>query len=373
MLEDRTVPTYFGASGGESIAIGPVMSQPGPGPNDVITGTGPGVPGEVRITTGNLRLLQEFYPFGTSFEGGIYVATGDVTGDGTTDLVVSSGAGMSGTVNVYEFINGGMQLVSSFTPFGVNYTSGVNIAVGNVTGDIVTNTNQGNANQIVVGMAKGGSTVQVYGYDDNSGTPQYDMLSSFVAYGPTYTGGVTLATATIDTQVNTPSSTINHDYASIITGMASGLPEVAIWNAQGPTVLLRAAYMAFNTQIAANHVGINVAAGDTDGQRGAQIYVNAIGTGVIRVFAGQTSAIITTFQTYPPQYATAVNMAVGRIKYFSPVFDDMVAPAYYVRDLVVVAANTGTMDPLDNSVEQIPVDLPGVEKRPAGLNGSYAL
>ena len=303
-LEDRTVPTYFGASGGESIAIGAVMSQPGPGPNDIITGTGPGVPGLVRITTTKLHLLQSFFPFGTSFDGGIYVATGDVTGDGTVDLVVSSGSGMTGTVSVYEFINGGMQLISSFNPFGVNFTSGVNIAVGNVAGDVVTNTDKGNANQIVAGMASGGSTVEVYGYDDSSGTPQYDMLSSFVAYSPTYTGGVTLATATIDTQVNKPTDPFNHNYASIITGMASSMPEVAIWNAQGPTVTMRAEYMAFSTLIPANRHGVNVAAGDTNGNRGAQIYANLITTGTIRVFAGETSAILTTFQTYPSYYAT---------------------------------------------------------------------
>jgi hypothetical protein len=270
-------------------------------------------------------------------------------------------------VEVYEYINGGLQLISSITPFGPNYSGGIDIAVGNVTGQVVTAgaAGVGAVDQIVAGMANGGSTVRVYGYDNSSGTPQFDMLRTFQAYGAGYTGGVTLAVANIDTQVNSPTDPVNHDYASIITGMATTLPEVAIWNAQQPTVTLRAAYMAFSTAIAANHHGINVAAGDTDMQRGAQIFVNLRGTGTIRVFNGQTSAIITTFKTYPPAYGTMVNMAVGGITSYAPTQDDSVVGTYYLRDLVVVAANI--------SVRQVPVDLPGKLGKPAGLNGSHAL
>lgn len=293
------------------------------------------------------------------------MATGDVTGDGKDDLIVSTGTGTLGTVRVYEYIDGGLQVISSFNPFGPNYTKGIDIAVGNVTGEVVTAANTGASAQIVVGMASGGSTVRVYGYDDTSGTPQYDMLRSFQAYATPYIGGVTLAVANIDTQVNSATDPVNHDYASIITGMAVALPEVAVWNAQNPTVTLRAEYMAFNTQIPACRNGINVAAGDTDGERGAQIFVNLRGTGEIRVFDGQTSAIITTFATYPPAFGTMVNMAVGGVTNYAPTQDDPVTPTYYVRDLIVVAANI--------SILQVPVDLPGALGRPAGLNGSHAI
>jgi hypothetical protein len=364
-LEDRTVPTYFGASGGESIAIGAVLSPPGVGPNDIITGTGPGTPGLVRITSSTNQLLFSFEPFGASFKGGVYVASADVTGDGMDDLIVSTGVGTVGTVKVFEFINGGMQQISSFTPFGPNYVGGVDIAAGNVTGEVVSASNPGVANQIVVGMAHGGSTVRVFGFDDSSGTPQYDMIRSFQAYAPGFTGGVTLAVADIDTQVNSATDPVNHDYASIITGMATTLPEVAIFNAQDPTVTLRAEYMAFNPATPSLRTGINVAAGDTDGERGAEIYVNLRGTGIIKVFNGQTSALITMINTYPPAFGTMVNMAIGGVTTFAPTQDDEVTPTFSVRDLVVVAGNI--------SVNQVPVDEPGEIGKPAGLNGSHAL
>jgi hypothetical protein len=375
VLEDRTVPTYFGtngATGPESIAIGAVLaSTPGTGPNQVIQGAGPGQnggqPGLVTIRSTSLSLQQQFYPFGQGFTNGVYVATGDVTGDGRDDLICSTGAGTTGTVNVYEFANGGMQLISSFTPFGANYTGGIDVTVGNVTGDIVS-VGSGNANQIIVGMAGGGSMVQVYGYDNTTGTPQYDLLSAFQACATGYVGGVTLAATNISTNVK-------NNYASIITGRATGLPIVSIWNAQGPTVTLQARYTAF---LGASG-GVNVAANDTDGARGAQIYVNLRGTGLIRVFDGETSAIITTLQTYPPNYATMVNMAIGNVGSFAPTQDDPLTPTYYGRGLVVVAANNpnNVVQLVDQGSPiqqpQTPVVFPGAIGRPAGLNGSHAL
>jgi hypothetical protein len=367
-LEDRTVPTYFGASGGESIAVGAVLQIPGileatDSPDDVITGTGPGVPGLVTIVNSNDKIIQQFYPFGQSFKGGVYVATGDVTGDGQTDLICSTGVGTVGTVNVYEFINGGPQLISSITPFGPNYSSGIDIAVGNVTGQVYsTFFDAGVANQIIVGMAHGGSTVEVYGYDDSSGMPQYYQLRSFRAFAPSYTGGVTLAAAELYTAGT-------DDYASIITGMATTMPQVAIWNGQNPIVTQQADYLAWNTAVASNRNGVNVAANDTDHLRGAQIFVNLRGTGSIRVFEGVSSAILTTLSTYPPSYASMVNMsASGGVSFFganSPPADDQLTGFDYTRDLFVVSATA--------EVNQVPVYFSGGLFVPAGFNGSKAL
>ena len=112
--------------------------------------------------------------------------------------------------------------------------------------------------------------------------------------------------------------------------------------------------------------GINIAAGDTDNRRGAQIYVNLRGTGTIRGFVGQTSGIFwTTTTTYPPQYATMINMAIGSLGNAAPTQDDEVVGTYHARGLVVVGANI--------SNNQVPVVFSGVPGKPAGLNGSRAV
>jgi len=364
-LEDRTVPTYFGTTGGESIAIGDVMPLSLTRSNDIITGTGPGVPGLVTIRSNSNQFMQSFAPFGDSYTGGIYVASADVTGDGQDDIIVGTGAGTVGVAKVYEFINGGLQLISTILPFGPNYTGGVEVAAGNVTGPLLTRGNTGAASEVIVGMASGGSTVEVYGYNNTGDSPTYYQLRQFVAY-PGYNGGVTLAAADIDTQVNSATDPFNHNYASIITGESTGLPLVRIWSAQQPIVTLRAQYYAFSPAIAADDHGINVAAGDTDARRGAQIYVNLRGTGTIRGFVGETSAIFwTTTSTYPPQYATMINMAVGALGSFAPAQDDEVVGTFHARGLVVVGANM--------MINQVPVVFPGLLRSPAGLNGSHAV
>jgi hypothetical protein len=365
VLEDRTVPTFFGASGGESIAIGDVMPFSLAPENDIITGNGPGEPGIVTIRSNTNILMQSFYPFGTAYTKGIYVASADVTGDGQDDIIVGTGAGTVGTVKVFEYVNGGLQLISTWLPFGPNFNGGVNVAAGNVTGPVVSAADPGQADQVVVGMASEGSTVGVFGYNNSGAVPTYYPLRAFIAY-PGYTGGVTLAVADIDTQLNTPADPVNHNYASIITGESTGLPLVGIWSAQQPTVTLRAEYYAFNPAVAAYDHGINVAAGDTQAKRGAQIFVNPRGTGIIRSFVGETSAIFQTIiSTYPPQYATMINMAVGALNTFAPEQDDEVTPAYYARGLVVVGANI--------MINQTPVVFPGIVNKPATLNGSHAV
>ncbi len=365
LLEDRTVPTYFGASGGESIAIGDVMPLSLTRTNDIITANGPGEPGIVTIRSNTNQFMQSFTPFGTAYTGGIYVASADVTGDGQDDIIVGTGAGTVGVVKVYEYINGGLQLISTILPFGPNYTGGVEVAAGNVTGPLLTKANVGAASEVIVGMASGGSTVEVYGYNNTGDSPTYYQLRQFVAY-PGYNGGVTLAAADIDTQVNSATDPVNHNYASIITGESTGLPLVKIWSAQQPVVTLRAQYYAFNPAVPSDDHGINIAAGDTDNRRGAQIYVNLRGTGIIRGFVGQTSGIFwTTTTTYPPQYATMINMAIGSLGNAAPTQDDEVVGTYHARGLVVVGANI--------SINQVPVVFSGVPGKPAGLNGSRAV
>ena len=47
----------------------------GDGIDDIIAGLGPGAPTHVKAFSGtNLALLQSFFPYGTGFAGGVYVA-----------------------------------------------------------------------------------------------------------------------------------------------------------------------------------------------------------------------------------------------------------------------------------------------------------
>jgi hypothetical protein len=341
-LEAREVPASFGATRGLSIATGDILpSIPG---NEYITGTGPGTPGLVRVWDTNGKLRAAFKPFG-DFSGGVYVAVGQVNSDNQFELICSTAAGTTGQVKVYEFTGGGRQLLDSFTPFGAFYTGGVQIAAGNVAG--------GRAQEVIVGQQSGGSTVKVFAFD--STVSQFFQIRSFQAYPAGYTGGVTLASANIDATLDSPSNPYEFNYDEIITGRGAQLPQVRIFDAQLPTVTMRASYMAFDISNPANLVGINVAAGDTDGLRSAQIYVAKMNSATIRFFDGETGAFLGQVTPYPPGFSHTVNMAIANM-------DDDFLNIYNASNLVVVAG--------DGAYAQHPLLYPGKLGSPAGLNGS---
>lgn len=83
---------------------------------------------------------------------GAQVAVGNVVGDGTMEIIVGSSAGAVPEVRVFDTT--GRLLAKSFVPYDQRLKTGVNIAVGNVTGDslaeIITGPGAGNAPEIKI-------------------------------------------------------------------------------------------------------------------------------------------------------------------------------------------------------------------------------
>jgi hypothetical protein len=107
----------------------------GDGVDDIITGTGPGVNPQVRAFSGtNLDVLRDFLPEASSFTGGVYVAAGDLNGDGRADIVTGAGSGLP-MVRVFDGASGSP--LGAFLPYDPAFTGGVRVAVGDVDGDSV--------------------------------------------------------------------------------------------------------------------------------------------------------------------------------------------------------------------------------------------
>ena len=349
-LEAREVPATFGTGSGLSVAYGDIMPvQLDNGQAEYITGTGPSLRRDsvVRIWDNAGTLLHEFTPF-PGYRRGVFVETGDVNGNGQLDLLVSTAGGTLGRIQVYEFINGGPQLLVELTPFGPTYTGQVQIAAGDVTG--------GFEEEIIAAQGTGGGTVKVFAFDTT--VSQAFEIRSFQPYGAGWTRGVTVA-----------SDNIHNDFSldEIITGRAQLFPQVKIFDAEQPTVELLSSYMAFDISNPLNLRGIDVTAGSTDGtiqnnilfRQGAEIYVSLRGAGTIRAFRGDTGAIITTIgpsRLYPRTFARSINFAVG-----FPIFDPNEIEAF--GNLIVVGA--------DGPRRQVPIVFPGANLSPAGLNGQF--
>src|SRR5205823_3911789 len=78
---------------------------------------------------------------------GVWVAGGDVDGDGKDDIITGAGAGGGPHVKVFE--DGTQNVIQSFFAYAPNFTGGVRVAAGDVNGD-------GKAD-IITGAGGGGS------------------------------------------------------------------------------------------------------------------------------------------------------------------------------------------------------------------------
>lgn len=188
---------------------------------------GPGVKAlTINLNPGGPPTTQElnsFFAYDPGFTGGVRVATGDVNGDGTPDIITGAGPGGGPHVRVFDGKTGGVLTDLPFTfDAAPGFTGGVFVAAGDVNND-------GRADIITGAGAGGGPHVKVFSGQDNS------VLQEFFAYDPAFAGGVFVAAGDIN----------GDGRADIITGPgAGGGPNVRVFDGQNSTEL--ASFFAYD-------------------------------------------------------------------------------------------------------------------------------
>jgi len=173
----------------------------GDGLADIITSRGSGKP-EVRVfDAASGSQLSSFFAYAPNFTGGVTVAGGDVNGDGVFDIITAPGAG-KGSPLVKVFDGKTDSLLSSFLAYSPSFQGGVFVAAGDLNGD-------GRA-EIITGAGRGGAP-QVKIFDGAT----HQAVDSFVAYGANFRGGVRVAVGDVN----------GDGRADIITGAGSGQPQ----------------------------------------------------------------------------------------------------------------------------------------------------
>jgi hypothetical protein len=151
-----------GFTGGVSVAAGDVN---GDGKADIVTGAGAGGAPHVRVFDGVTgEELLGFLTYDPGFTGGVNVAAGDVTGDGRADIITGAGPGGGPHVKVFDAATGAE--VRSFFAYDPGLRAGVFVATGDVTGDgiadLVTGPGAGGAPHVRV--FDGATLAEVQGF-----------------------------------------------------------------------------------------------------------------------------------------------------------------------------------------------------------------
>lgn len=117
-------------TGGVSVAAGDVN---GDGRADIVTGAGPGAGPHVKVFDGRTGTeIRSFFAYPPTFSGGVYVAAGDVDGDGRAEVVTGPGNGATPHVKVFSGPLG--QETASFFAYPQGTTNGVFVAASSMTG-----------------------------------------------------------------------------------------------------------------------------------------------------------------------------------------------------------------------------------------------
>ncbi len=272
--------------GGVRVATGDVN---GDGVDDIICAAGPGGGPEVRVFDGtDGHLIRDFYAYDPAFTGGVYVAAGDVNGDGLADIM--TGAGEGGGPHVRVFDGASLHLMDEFMAYDSGFRGGVRVAAADVNGDGLA--------EIVTGAGPGGGP-HVEVFDDNyagpvvytgpvvaGGAKRVRILSTY-AFAPEYSGGVFVAAGDVD----------GDGKAEIIAGQGQGWQaKVRVIRASDLQVLAEAVPFA-NTFT----IGVDVAA-----CRSEILVAPGFGSPTVRILNGATLAQVGEFTAYDPGFLGGV-------------------------------------------------------------------
>ena len=228
-------------AGGVSVAA---CDLDGDGRSEIVTGAGPGGGPHVQVFRADGTPMAGWFAYPPTFVGGVYVACGDVDGDGQAEVV--TGAGPGGVPLVAVFRPDGRP-VNSFLAYDVRFGGGVRVAVGDLDGP------GGQPPRIVTGAGRGGGAhIAVYRGDGG-------LVNHFFALPAPFASGVYVAVG----------DTNGDGTAEIIAGSGeSGEPRVLVFDRNGTKLsdqLVGANSAALGARVAAGApagiLGIVVGAG----------------------------------------------------------------------------------------------------------------
>jgi uncharacterized repeat protein (TIGR01451 family) len=252
------------------------------------------------------QVLTQFLAYAAGFRGGVRVATGDITGDGLDEIVTAPGRGRAGEIRVW--MQGGVELPAYRTfPFGSGYSGGVEVTLGDVTGDGQTD--------LVAAMSSGAGRVSVFEVLPLAADPVVNVpYRTFVPFPAPYAGGVNVAAADFGTFVNGVKTSSTPD----------GRCEVVVGTNAGIVATVRIYDLSVTPQVVATikpiaakfkgGVTLSIGYWDTDAIPDILVGAGINGMSVVEVYSGSTfsqAARLTAFSSFAKPnakvYATSLD------------------------------------------------------------------
>ncbi len=228
------------------------------GVEELIVGSGPGLPPLVKIFRQDGSLIREFPTYAETFKGGITIASCDVNGDGNQEII--TGTMFSGGPHVRIFAADGTVLHNGgFFAYDGNFRGGVNVACGDIEGDGIA--------EIITGSGvTGGPHVKVFNADG-------ELKHETFAGSASENTGATVAAVDVDGDGN----------KEVVAGrMGVGASSVIVFEVRENKLAYRSGFQAFEDEYTN---GIHLSATDTnnDGREEIAVTTNRDANGRIKI------------------------------------------------------------------------------------------